>query len=269
MSTLRVRDPIGARARDVRELGGRRAPREIASWQLPQYGSSTLRQVSDPGPRGEAPAARLLVASIDDHDIVPLALESALIRSTTLRLCGSATTVDEFLESGLECQLVLLDLRLADGSSPRSNVQRLMDAGYTVIAFTSGESPYLTRLAIQAGVAGVLRKSEPIATVIAALENAAAGHLVITSEWAHAVESDPQLADARLSEQETRILTMFADGAKAQAVASRLGITVGTLEDYVRRIRVKYARVGRPAYTKVDLYKRAVEDGLLPGPTQS
>jgi DNA-binding NarL/FixJ family response regulator len=164
---------------------------------------------------------------------------------------------------------VLLDLRLADGSSPAVNVRRLIDAGYLVIAFTSGESAYLTRLAIKAGVAGVLRKSERIGSVIAALEGAARGASVITAEWAHAVESDPHLPDARLSDQEARILTMFADGAKAHTVASTVGITVGTLEDYVRRIRVKYAKVGRPAYTKVDLYKRAVEDGLLPGPSHS
>jgi hypothetical protein len=34
----------------------------------------------------------------------------------------------------------------------------------------------------------------------------------------------------------------------------------------VRRIRQKYARAGRPAHTKIDLYKRAVEDGILPSP---
>ena len=62
------------------------------------------------------------------------------------------------------------------------------------------------------------------------------------------------------------MLQLFADGAKSQTVADALYITVGTLEDYVRRIRGKYARAGRPAPTKVDLYKRAIEDGLLPGP---
>jgi hypothetical protein len=43
---------------------------------------------------------------------------------------------------------------------------------------------------------------------------------------------------------------------------------VSTIEDYVRRIRAKYARAGRPAMTKVDLYKRAVEDGFLPAPNE-
>lgn len=63
------------------------------------------------------------------------------------------------------------------------------------------------------------------------------------------------------------MLAMFADGAKAQAVAYANQISPATVEDYVRRIRAKYVRAGRPAPTKVDLYKRAVEDGFLPSPS--
>ncbi len=39
-----------------------------------------------------------------------------------------------------------------------------------------------------------------------------------------------------------------------------------TVNDYLLRIRAKYAQQGREALTKVDLYKRAVEDGVLPPP---
>ena len=34
--------------------------------------------------------------------------------------------------------------------------------------------------------------------------------------------------------------------------------------DHVRRIRAKYAAASRPAPTKLDLYHRAVEDGIVP-----
>ncbi len=64
------------------------------------------------------------------------------------------------------------------------------------------------------------------------------------------------------------MLALFADGNTAQTVRRRGGIAVSTIEDYVRRIRAKYARAGRPAVTKVDLYKRAVEDGFLPAPNE-
>ena len=89
----------------------------------------------------------------------------------------------------------------------------------------------------------------------------------MSAEWAAAIDSDPTLDDAKLSGQEQRVLTLFSAGLKAQAVASAMNIAVPTVEDYIRRIRSKYGEIGRPAYTKVDLYKRAIEDGFLPLPS--
>ncbi len=206
------------------------------------------------------------VTLVDDHQLVGLALMTALGASTDLKLAGAFPTVEALLRKHSSPELVLLDLRLADGSSPASNVRRIREAGGEVLVFTSAEDAYLVREALHADVLGVLRKSTPVEVMIHAIGRAARGLPVMTSEWAHAVESDPQLADAALSKQESRVLQLFADGARSQSVADDLHITVGTLEDYIRRIRSKYARAGRPAPTKIDLYKRAVEDGLLPGP---
>jgi two-component system response regulator DevR len=206
------------------------------------------------------------VALVDDHQLVGFALLAALGNRTDLQLQGSHPTVDALLRSQPRLGLVLLDLRLADGSSPGDNVRRIREAGGDVLVFTSAEDAFLVREALRADVLGVLRKSTPVELVLYAIGRAAHGLPVITSEWAHALESDPRLPDAALSRQEARVLQLFADGAKSQTVAAELHITVGTLEDYVRRIRAKYARAGRPAPTKIDLYKRAVEDGLLPRP---
>jgi DNA-binding NarL/FixJ family response regulator len=52
-------------------------------------------------------------------------------------------------------------------------------------------------------------------------------------------------------------------------VARRLGVDEETVKTHLRRIRRKYADVGRPAPTRRDLYVRAVEDGLLPPPVGS
>jgi len=73
----------------------------------------------------------------------------------------------------------------------------------------------------------------------------------------------PVAAEVRLSEQERRVLALTAGGATAAQVAEQLGITSGTVAAYLRRIRVKYRMAGRPARQKIDLYHRALEDGLL------
>lgn len=50
-------------------------------------------------------------------------------------------------------------------------------------------------------------------------------------------------------------------------VARTLGMDRETLKTHLRRIRAKYAELGRPAPTRRDLYVRAVEDGLLAPPS--
>lgn len=206
------------------------------------------------------------VALIDDHEIIALALREAISHVPELRFAGVASTVDESIDVHPDAGLVVLDLRLADGSSPIGNVERLVERGAAVIAYTSGENPYLLRLVATTPILGIVRKSDPVTVLVDTLRQAAEGRAVMSTEWAAAIDSDPGLDAAALSEQEQEVLRLFAAGLKAQAVAATMKIAVPTVEDYVRRIRSKYARIGRTAHTKVDLYKRAVEDGFLPLP---
>lgn len=206
------------------------------------------------------------VALVDDHDLVALAVEAAVREVEGLEFVGSAATVPELLAAFPELDIAVLDLRLADGSSPTANVAKLEEAGVRTLIFTSGESPYLLRSVAKTSILGIARKSAPLPVLVETLRRVAAGEAEMSAEWAAAMDADPLLSAAGLSRQEQHVLEMFARGVKAQAVAFDLGISVGTVDDYVRRIRAKYQRVGRPAHTKVDLYKRAVEDGILPPP---
>lgn len=208
-----------------------------------------------------------LIALVDDHSIVSVAFEALLAVRPDLEYVGSTETVEEVLDRFPRLDLVVLDIRLSDGSSPVNNVARLSSAGVKTLAFTSGEDPYLVRLTAKTEVLGIVRKSEPPEVILDAVSAAANNQPVVSAEWASAVDADPEFDRANLSPQEQRVLAMFADGAKAQAVAYANQISPATVEDYVRRIRAKYVRAGRPAPTKVDLYKRAVEDGFLPSPS--
>lgn len=206
------------------------------------------------------------IALVDDHHIVSVAFAALLSGQPGLEYVGSAETVDDVLRDHADIDLVVLDVRLMDGSSPVNNVARLSAAGVKALAFTSGEDRYLVRLIAKTDVLGIVRKSESPETILDAVRAAANNEPVVSAEWASAVDSDPEFDRARLSPQEQKVLTMFADGAKAQVVAYEVGITAATVEDYVKRIRAKYVRAGRPAPTKIDLYKRALEDGFLPMP---
>ncbi|WP_024794443.1 response regulator transcription factor [Tomitella biformata] len=212
---------------------------------------------------------RFRVGLVEDHESVAMGVSMMLADEPAVDLVAMAKSVAELLPQAAGLDLVILDLRLADGSSPKSNVEQLRAVGLEVLIFTGAENPYLVRSAARAGVLGVVRKSEPSATVVAAILAAAAGELVVTTEWAAAIDGDPELDDVGLSPRQLEVLELYASGEKAERVARLTGLSAQTVNDYLQRIRQKYANAGRPARTKTDLYKRALEDGYLPIPVRS
>lgn len=206
------------------------------------------------------------IGLVEDHESVAVGLQAILSDEADLALVAVATTVDELLLRGPQLDLVVLDLRLGDGSSPRSNVEKLHGIGVQVLVYTGAENPFLVRSAARAGVLGVVRKSEPAAAIVSAIRLAADGNQVVTTDWAAAIDGDPHLPDVGLSPRQREVLALYASGEKAGRVARLAGLSEQTVNDYLVRIRNKYAEAGRPAPTKTDLYKRAVEDGWLPMP---
>jgi DNA-binding CsgD family transcriptional regulator len=73
----------------------------------------------------------------------------------------------------------------------------------------------------------------------------------------------------RLAPRQREVLVAYVAGSDLlPTVARELGMDRETLKTHLRRIRAKYAEVGRPAPTRRDLYVRAVEDGLIPPPAE-
>ncbi|SDZ43674.1 response regulator transcription factor [Herbiconiux ginsengi] len=209
------------------------------------------------------------VAIVDDHEVVSLALSALIATRSDLEYAGSADTVPNLLRSTTTADLVVLDLNLRDGSRPSDNVHTLREWGAGVLALTSGENPFLIREVSRSASLGIVRKSAPAASILDAIARAAAGEPVITTEWAAAVDSDPDLRTAPLTAREREVLALYASGLGAKSVAVELGISENTVDDHIRRIRTVYRRLGRPANSKVDLYRRGLEDGFLPLPTSA
>lgn len=214
-----------------------------------------------------APApVRLRVAHVDDHETVQLGLAAMLAGESDIELVTSVASVEPLLSRLDEIDLVILDIRLSDGSTIEHNIAQLHSRGARVLVFTAADDHVAVREASKAGVLGIVRKSEARGVILEAVRTAGAGVSVPTTEWAAALDADPELPSAGLSPKELEVLALYAAGDKSVTVASRAGLSANTVSEYVRRIRHKYAVVGRPAHTKIDLYKRAVEDGILPSP---
>jgi DNA-binding NarL/FixJ family response regulator len=215
---------------------------------------------------GEPHALPVRVAVVDDHESVRLGLKAAFL-DAGYDFVIAAATVDEFVDelAGREVDVVVLDLSLGDGSTVTDNVKRLQATGSAVLVHSIADRVASVREALAAGAAGVIPKSSATRTVLAAAATVARGEVLNNLEWATAIDADADFAKAQLGRREREILHLYASGLPLKLAAQELGIGYSTAREYLDRIRAKYVEVGRPAPTKVDLLRRAVEDGILPG----
>ena len=206
------------------------------------------------------------VAIVDDHEAVRLGFAAAC-EQNDFDLIGSAPTVAELLEQigSRECQVVVTDLSLADGSLVAENVERIVATGAAVLIFSIADKPNLMRAAVRAGATAIVPKSQPVEELMEAIRLAADGAILNNAETSATIDADSLFKEANLSARETEVLSLYASGMSLKQVAYQLQIKPSSAKEHIDRVRVKYARLGREAATKVDLFKRAVEDGLISG----
>ncbi|HUY49552.1 MAG TPA: response regulator transcription factor [Streptosporangiaceae bacterium] len=222
----------------------------------------------DAGGTGDAGAAAGIidVAAVDDHPIILDGVAGWVSAPESgIRVIGTAATVDALLAGpGRRAQVVLLDLDLGDGTTAERNVAAILAAGPAVLVLSASDKPVSVRNAIRAGALGYVLKSDETSEVRAAIKAVAAGKDWMSPRLAYIFATDDAPDRPQLSTQETRALRLYATGMPMKSVARRMCISEETAKQYVGRVREKYARVGRAAPTKLDLYYRAVEDGHLP-----
>ncbi|MEJ3403551.1 response regulator transcription factor [Rathayibacter sp. YIM 133350] len=206
------------------------------------------------------------VAIVDDHESVVLGLKAAC-EAAGHEVIFTTAHASELLDHvlGTPCDVVVLDLSLGDGSRVTDNVKAAQATGAAVLVHSIADRAASVREALAAGAAGVIPKSAPMSAVIAAIATVARGDVLNNLEWASAIDADADFAKAALGRRERDVLHLYASGLPLKVVATQLGIAHSTAREYLDRVRVKYVEVGRPAPTKVDLLRRAVEDGILPG----
>ena len=215
------------------------------------------------------PAAVIKVAAVDDHPIVLGGIAAWLeTERGDIRVIATATTVDGVLAGpGRHADVVLLDLDLGDGATAERNVAAILEAGPAVLILAASDRPLSVRMAVRAGAFGYVLKSEEADAVRAAIRAVAAGEGWVSARLAYIFATDDAPDRPALSPQETRALQLYATGMPLKSVARRMMIGEETVKQYLGRVREKYARAGRTAATKLELYRRAVEDGHLPPPT--
>jgi DNA-binding NarL/FixJ family response regulator len=206
------------------------------------------------------------IAAVDDHPIILDGVAAWVTAAGSgIRVIAAAATVADLLAGpGRHARVVLLDLDLADGTTVEHNVTSILDAGPAVLVLSVSDKPSAVRAALRAGALGYVLKNEPTSRIQAAIKSVAAGNAWISPHLAYILVTDDTADRPALSQQETRVLQLYATGMPMKSVARKMAISEETAKQYLGRIRDKYGRAGRAAPTKLELYYRAVEDGHIP-----
>lgn len=207
---------------------------------------------------------QICVAVVDDHDAIRFAFKAACVEYG-FDFCASAPSVNALLQENpdIRCDVIVMDLSLADGSIVAENVTKLIKTGAQVVIFSIADKQNLVRAALKAGAATLVPKAQSMDDLAAAIRLVASGIYVNTLQTAAAIDSDTEFKDAALSPREREVLSLYASGFALKQVAAELDIKISTAKEHIDRVRTKYSTVGRPASTKTELLVRAIEDGIL------
>ena len=189
-------------------------------------------------------SCRVLI--VDDHPLFRRGLVQLLRTIPAFVLVGEAASGAEGLALARELRpdLILLDLNMRDGDGlDMLRGLRTARSKARVVMVTVSDSGEDVVAALRGGVEGYLLKDMEPEAMLEALQDVAAGRVVIPPQLNHLLaaalrgESRPQSAGAAgLTEQELRILEKIAAGLSNKQIGRELDIAEGTVKVHVKHI---------------------------------
>ncbi|MGH7895173.1 MAG: response regulator [Candidatus Binatia bacterium] len=211
---------------------------------------------------------RVLLA--DDHAVLRAGLRMLINAQADMRVVGEAgeghDTVDK--TAALLPDVVLMDLTMPGGGGMDALKRIRRERPQTrVLVLTMHDDPAYARASVAAGAAGLVIKDVDGEELLNAIRIAYQGRMYVST-----VKREPGVdeteADAawtsraeslrQLSRREITVLEMVAQGHTNQEIATRLALSVKTVETYRARVMDKLALRNR-----AELVRFAIEQGLL------
>jgi DNA-binding NarL/FixJ family response regulator len=193
---------------------------------------------------------RILLA--DDHPVVRQGLAAMLGAEPDLEVVGEASSGPraEALSAALCPDIVLMDLRMPDGGGVES-IERMTAAALPcrVIVLTTYETDGDILRAVEAGAAGYLLKDVTRTELADAIRAAARGETVLAPSVAARLVDQLRTRPERprLSDRETAVLRLVAEGCTNAEIGRRLFIGESTVKTHLLRTFGKLGVADRTA----------------------
>lgn len=201
---------------------------------------------------GSLMSLRLVV--VDDHPIVRDGLAGIFALEEDIDVVGQAGNGPEALAVVAERDpdLVLMDLRMPGGDGFAA-IRQLRERGGRprILVLTTYDTERDIRRAMAAGADGYLLKDLPRDQLVAAVRE-----LMNGSPRTHI--DAPHGSQLSLTDRETEVLALVADGLTNRAVARKLGISEATVKTHLAHIYTKLEVLDRAAAVR-----EAWERGLV------
>ena len=184
----------------------------------------------------------------DDHPLFRGALKQAVAdigAEGELLEAGDFDTVKAMVSGEEDIDLVLLDLTMP-GASGLSGLVALrgLHPSVPIVVVSAHDDTETVRRALELGASGFISKSSAIETIRTAVRTVLDGGIFSPPGIDLGVERDPEMSDliARiqtLTPQQTRVLSMIAEGLLNKQIAYELSVSEATVKAHVSAVLQK------------------------------
>jgi two-component system, NarL family, response regulator DesR len=193
----------------------------------------------------------------EDQSMVRGALAALLSLESDIEVVGSAGDGEE---AWLKIRQLRPDIALTDIEMPKLTglelAQKIRDSAMPckVVILTTFARPGYLRRALESGASGYLLKDSPAEKLADALRKVHRGGRAVDPELAVDAwsESDP------LSDRERQVLRLAGEGVQANDIAEKLGLSHGTVRNYLSEAIGKLGVENR-----IEAYRIARQKGWL------
>ena len=202
----------------------------------------------------------ITVYLIDDHAVMRRGLASLLGTQRGIRVVGDVGDAARGIReaAALKPDVVIMDLLMPemDGVEATRRLKEIAPGIRILILTTFGSADGIGH-ALAAGASGALVKTAELPELLAAIRTTAAGGRAISPEIEQILTDDPPVPE--LTPRQADVLASVTRGFSNEDIARQLGLSLGTVKEYLNTTFAKIGAANRAEAVAIALRKHLLK----------